>query len=129
MEFVHRNKPHDTVRISKWLFEIRTQESPLASRHIDSPDQRPILPTACEPLSPTADGESDARVFPYPRSQTTARRPAEREALLESGYSTAAEDTNFGLAIVTEVVEAHGWSIAVGESTVGRLRLAVSLAE
>ncbi|WP_226480503.1 PAS domain S-box protein [Natrinema amylolyticum] len=50
----------------------------------------------------------------------------EREKILESGYSTAAEGTGFGLAIVSEVVEAHGWSITVGESEAGGLRLAVS---
>jgi len=36
---------------------------------------------------------------------------------------------DFGAAIVTEVVEARGWSIAIGESAVGGRRLAVSLAE
>lgn len=55
--------------------------------------------------------------------------PNEREAILESGYTTAAEGTGFGLAIVTEVVEAHGWSIAVDESAAGGFRLAISLAE
>ncbi|WP_222916962.1 PAS domain S-box protein [Natrinema sp. SYSU A 869] len=52
----------------------------------------------------------------------------EREKILESGYSTATDGTGFGLAIVSEVVEAHGWSIAVGESEAGGLRLAVSFA-
>ncbi|WP_254761918.1 hybrid sensor histidine kinase/response regulator [Natrinema marinum] len=54
--------------------------------------------------------------------------PAERDDILESGYTTAADGTGFGLAIVTEVVEAHGWSIAVEESEHGGLRLAVSTA-
>ncbi|SEW13711.1 PAS domain S-box protein [Natrinema salifodinae] len=54
--------------------------------------------------------------------------PNEREAILESGYSTNPEGTGFGLAIVSEVVEAHGWSIAVGESEAGGLRFDISLA-
>ncbi|WP_440770775.1 PAS domain S-box protein [Natronorubrum sp. DTA28] len=51
----------------------------------------------------------------------------ERDAALEWGYSTAAEGTGFGLAIVSEVVEAHGWSIALEESASGGLRIAVSV--
>ncbi|RZH68117.1 PAS domain S-box protein [Natrinema altunense] len=54
---------------------------------------------------------------------------SERENVLEFGYSTAADGTGFGLAIVSEVVEAHGWSISVGESEAGGLRLAVSFGE
>ncbi|WP_254525134.1 hybrid sensor histidine kinase/response regulator [Natrinema caseinilyticum] len=53
----------------------------------------------------------------------------ERENVLESGYSTASDGTGFGLAIVSEVVQAHGWSIAVDESDAGGLRLAFSIAE
>ncbi|WP_408957202.1 PAS domain S-box protein [Natrinema sp. 74] len=55
--------------------------------------------------------------------------PSDRDDILESGYSTSSEGTGFGLAIVAEVVEAHGWSIAVEESADGGLRLAVSTAE
>ncbi|MDS0475202.1 ATP-binding protein [Natrinema sp. 1APR25-10V2] len=55
--------------------------------------------------------------------------PDERDDILESGYSTAAEGTGFGLAIVDEVVDAHGWSIAVEESEAGGLRLVVSVEE
>ncbi|WP_049914398.1 hybrid sensor histidine kinase/response regulator [Haloterrigena salina] len=53
--------------------------------------------------------------------------PGERDHVLEWGYSTDAEGTGFGLAIVAEVVEAHGWSVAVEESDAGGLRLAVSI--
>ncbi|ELY67968.1 hybrid sensor histidine kinase/response regulator [Natrinema versiforme] len=55
--------------------------------------------------------------------------PGERGDILESGYSTSPDGTGFGLAIVSEVVEAHGWSVTVGESDAGGLRLAVSLEE
>ncbi|NUC74573.1 PAS domain S-box protein [Haloterrigena sp. SYSU A558-1] len=53
--------------------------------------------------------------------------PGERDRVLEWGYSTDTEGTGFGLAIVAEVVEAHGWSVAVEESDAGGLRLAVSI--
>ncbi|UTF52087.1 PAS domain S-box protein [Natronosalvus rutilus] len=55
--------------------------------------------------------------------------PDEREAVLESGYTTHPEGTGFGLAIVTEVVNAHGWEIAVTESEAGGARFDVSLGE
>jgi len=42
----------------------------------------------------------------------------EREKVFQSGYSTVSEGTGFGLAIVDEIVDAHGWEIRVttGES-------------
>jgi signal transduction histidine kinase len=42
--------------------------------------------------------------------------PDEREQVFELGYSADAEGTGFGLAIVREIVEAHGWDIGVTES-------------
>jgi signal transduction histidine kinase len=41
----------------------------------------------------------------------------EREDVFESGYSTAESGTGFGLAIVKEIADAHGWSISVTNST------------
>jgi signal transduction histidine kinase len=40
----------------------------------------------------------------------------EREDVFESGYSTTESGTGFGLAIVKEIADAHGWSISVAES-------------
>jgi PAS domain S-box-containing protein len=41
--------------------------------------------------------------------------PADRDRVFESGYTTAGDGTGFGLAIVAEIVEAHGWRIAAVE--------------
>jgi PAS domain S-box-containing protein len=38
----------------------------------------------------------------------------ERDEVFEYGYSTDPDGTGFGLATVRRVIEAHGWSIAVG---------------
>jgi signal transduction histidine kinase/CheY-like chemotaxis protein len=38
------------------------------------------------------------------------------EMILEMGYSTNETGTGFGLGIVDEIVDAHGWSLTVGES-------------
>ena len=45
----------------------------------------------------------------------------EREAVLESGYSTD-DGTGFGLAIVDSIADAHGWMLSVTESEAGGAR-------
>ncbi|WP_224269306.1 PAS domain S-box protein [Haloprofundus salinisoli] len=46
----------------------------------------------------------------------------ERDAVLEYGYSTNESGTGFGLTIVTEIAEAHGWETTVSESDSGGAR-------
>jgi GAF domain-containing protein len=46
--------------------------------------------------------------------------------LFESGVSTAPDGTGFGLAIVADVAEAHGWSVSVGESDAGGARFEIT---
>jgi PAS domain S-box-containing protein len=53
----------------------------------------------------------------------------EREEAFESGYSTDEDGTGFGLAIVGEVVQAHGWEIAVTEGREGGARFEVTGSE
>ena len=45
--------------------------------------------------------------------------PEDREQVFESGYTTADEGTGFGLAIVKEIADAHGWIITITESADG----------
>jgi len=40
----------------------------------------------------------------------------EREDAFETGYSTSEQGTGFGLRIVEQIVEAHGWEIEIKES-------------
>lgn len=49
-----------------------------------------------------------------------------RDAMFEFGYSTAQEGTGFGLAIVTEIVEAHGWDVRATEGTDGGARVEIT---
>jgi len=51
--------------------------------------------------------------------------PDEQETIFDHGYSTTTEGTGFGLAIVQQVVRAHGWSITVTESTDGGARFEI----
>ncbi|PSQ04899.1 hypothetical protein BRC95_07670 [Halobacteriales archaeon QS_5_68_33] len=45
--------------------------------------------------------------------------PENRESVFEAGFTTAEGGTGFGLAIVREIAEAHGWDVTVTESADG----------
>ena len=40
----------------------------------------------------------------------------EREDVFEPGYSTTTDGTGFGLRIVKQIADAHGWDICVTDS-------------
>jgi len=50
----------------------------------------------------------------------------EREQIFERGYTTSDTGTGFGLAIVREIVDAHGWTISATESDAGGARFDVA---
>ncbi|WP_232701155.1 hybrid sensor histidine kinase/response regulator [Halobacterium wangiae] len=50
----------------------------------------------------------------------------ERESVFERGHTTSEEGTGFGLAIVAEIVDAHGWAVDLTESEVGGARFEIS---
>jgi PAS domain S-box-containing protein len=52
--------------------------------------------------------------------------PEEREHVFESGYSSSADGTGFGLAIVSEIASAHGWNVDVCESDEGGAQFEVT---
>ena len=52
--------------------------------------------------------------------------PEDREHVFESGYSTSEDGTGFGLAIVREIADAHGWDVDVCESDDGGARFEVT---
>ena len=49
-----------------------------------------------------------------------------REEALEAGYSTAEDGTGFGLSIVREVAEAHGWEMRLAEGDAGGARIEIA---
>ena len=52
--------------------------------------------------------------------------PEDRETVFEAGYSTTEDGTGFGLSIVAEIADAHGWDITVTESEAGGARFEIT---
>ena len=52
--------------------------------------------------------------------------PDARERVFESGHSTKPDGTGFGLNIVAQVAEAHGWSVVVTENEGGGARFEIT---
>ena len=52
--------------------------------------------------------------------------PEDRGSVFDAGFSTSREGTGFGLSIVQQVAEAHGWRIAVTESAEGGARFEIT---
>ena len=50
----------------------------------------------------------------------------ERESVFDTGYSTAADGTGFGLSIVRQIADAHGWTITLTESETGGARFEIT---
>jgi PAS domain S-box-containing protein len=50
----------------------------------------------------------------------------ERDDVFDAGYTTTDEGTGFGLNIVKQVIEAHGWEIRVTEGTDGGARFEIT---
>jgi len=53
-------------------------------------------------------------------------RESDREDVFEAGYSTNENGTGFGLRIVEQIVDAHGWEITVTESEEGGARFEIT---
>jgi len=50
----------------------------------------------------------------------------EQSQVFESGYTTSDDGSGFGLAIVRQICEAHGWEIDVTKSAAGGARFEIT---
>ena len=69
------------------------------------------------------DGTSDGGGF-YVADDGPGIDPDRRDRVFEAGVTTADDGTGFGLKIVSEIAEAHGWTVDLGESADGGVRFA-----
>ena len=51
--------------------------------------------------------------------------PENRDRVFESGHTTSPDGTGFGLTIVAEIADAHGWSVGVTEGEAGGARFEI----
>jgi PAS domain S-box-containing protein len=62
----------------------------------------------------------------YVADDGTGIPPGDREAVFDAGYSTADRGTGFGLRIVEEIADAHGWAVGVTDSNEGGARFEIT---
>ncbi|WP_135305481.1 hybrid sensor histidine kinase/response regulator [Haloarcula amylovorans] len=74
-------------------------------------------------------GELDAERGFYVADDGPGSPEDERERIFEAGYSTNEDGTGFGLKIVQEIADAHGWNINVTDSQFGGARFEVTSVE
>lgn len=51
--------------------------------------------------------------------------PAVRDRVFDSGFTTSREGTGYGLAIVEQIADAHGWTVRVDEAETGGARFEI----
>lgn len=78
-----------------------------------------------EDVSITVDALEDGTGF-YFADDGPGIPADERETVFELGYSTAEDGTGFGLSVVNDIAEAHGWSIRATESDAGGARFEIT---
>jgi signal transduction histidine kinase len=67
-------------------------------------------------------GDEDARRGFFVGDDGPGISSDERERVFESGYTTRENGTGYGLSIVEQIAEAHGWSVTVTDSESGGAR-------
>jgi len=75
-------------------------------------------------VGPLEDGAADAPGF-YVADDGPGVPAGERDEVFEPGHTTDDDGTGFGLAIVAEIAEAHGWTVRVTDSESGGARFEI----
>ncbi|MBZ6495575.1 hybrid sensor histidine kinase/response regulator [Natrinema longum] len=90
-------------------------------------DETEPLVVTVGPLA--ADGEStgdETSRHGFSVEDTGVGLPADTDSLFEFGYTTKPDGTGFGLAIVAEIAEAHGWSVTARNGSAGGARFEIT---
>lgn len=114
--------PAATIAIDDGLPTVTGNESQLQQlfENLFSNAVRHAGPDVSITVAPTDDGFFIADDGPGIDSDERAR-------IFEMDYSTAADGTGFGLLIVQQVIDSHGWSIAVEEADTGGAQFTVTV--
>jgi PAS domain S-box-containing protein len=78
-----------------------------------------------DPVTVTVGGLDNESGF-YVEDDGPGIDPKNHDRVFEAGYSTTEEGTGFGLSIVSEIVEAHGWDITIAEGQAGGARFEIT---
>jgi PAS domain S-box-containing protein len=73
--------------------------------------------------------DSDEKIGFYVEDDGDGMPDEIRDTAFNWGETTDSEGTGFGLAIVTEIIHAHGWKIDIAESTTGGSRFEIVIKE
>jgi PAS domain S-box-containing protein len=71
-------------------------------------------------------GELDSESGFYVEDDGPGIPEDERESVFDAGYTSAPEGTGFGLSIVEQVAEAHGWDVRVTDGNAGGARFDIT---
>jgi PAS domain S-box-containing protein len=117
-----------TTRTESATLELAVPDNAVVEGH------RSLLRTALENLFRNSLDHNERPVTVWLRAETDENGNVERlsveddgtgipedqhEAIFEYGHSTSEAGTGFGLAIVRELVQAHGWTISVTDGDAG----------
>lgn len=69
-------------------------------------------------------GETDTGIFIEDSGE--GFKTDDRDRLFETGYTTDETGTGYGLSIVQQIVDAHGWTISAHDATTGGARFEIS---
>jgi PAS domain S-box-containing protein len=106
-----------------------SEERSSSGNRPEAGDSRTESGDAVEHAQPTVTvsvGELDGTPGFYVEDDGRGIPPAERERVLEAGYTTDAGSTGYGLNIVEEIADAHGWTLAIREGDDGGARFEFS---
>jgi PAS domain S-box-containing protein len=100
------------------LFRNSVEHGSTGSRTTDRSDRADDAPTVTVGTLPGDGGfyvEDDGPGVP----------PDERDAVFEAGYTDAPDGTGFGLSIVRQIVDGHGWDLTLTAGAAGGARFEV----
>ena len=126
----------DPVRLRQLLENLLENSVEHGSTSPDSQAPEEELQPHSEEMIPKADGDASqietlsitVGTLPdgfYVADDGPGIPEDEREAIFDQGYTTAEDGAGLGLAIVSRIVDGHGWAIQVAESDDGGARFEI----